>query len=187
MVYSFLQQMAGKLAAQSRGVVVCMLILCFCSIRTADGGSIAGSTACSTGAGGPSQCNSVGHYCSNGVCTQCDPSSVGCGWRYDSMPSAITILNARHPSNANIVPTSSVGIPDLSGASGMTWKLPGGTISYETVDGIPCWNMNGGILETTTRTTLGDSYTIFYYWKPRFSDTGYRTLHRGTEVRFMHV
>ena len=104
------------------------------------------------------------------------------------MPSAISILNARHPSNANIVPTSGVGIPDLSGASGMTWKLGGGTISYETVDDIPCWNMNGGALETPTRTTLGDSYTLFYYWKPRASDTnGWRTLHRGTEVRIMHV
>jgi hypothetical protein len=103
------------------------------------------------------------------------------------MPSAISILNARHPSNANIVPTSGVGIPDLSGASGMTWKLGGGTISYETVDDIPCWNMNAGYVQTTTRTTLGDSYTLFYYWKPRTSDTNWRTLHRGTYVRIMHV
>jgi len=63
----------------------------------------------------------------------------------------------------------------------MEWKLQSGSgsISFETVDGIPCWNMNAGVLETGTRSRLGDSYTLFYYWKPRESDSGWRSLHVG--------
>jgi len=111
----------------------------------------------------------------NAACTTCGSIRIGCG-----PPAVVSIINARHASNENIVPTSSVGIPDLSGTAGMVWKVESGTIPFETVDGIPCWNMNAGNLITSTQKRLGDSYTLFYYWKPRVSDSGWRTLHRGT-------
>jgi hypothetical protein len=122
----------------------------------------------------------------NTDCTACDENVSGCGSTFllSELPSKVSILDARHASNANIVPSSSVGIPDLSGTAGMTWKLGAGAISYETVDGIPCWNMSGGYLETTTRTKHGDSYTIFYYWKPKVINGAgpHLSLHRGIEV-----
>jgi len=122
----------------------------------------------------------VGYYMNaNSACTQCPSNRIGCGWDYDRLPAAVSILHARHASNANVVPTSSAGIPDLSGTAGMEWKLQSGSIPFETVDGIPCWNMNAGSLETDTRSRLGDSYTLFYHWKPRESDSPSRTLHRG--------
>ena len=64
----------------------------------------------------------------------------------------------------------------------MEWTKSSGTLSFTTEDGIPCWNLNAGTHITSTRTTLGDSYTLFYYWKPRESDTlpnHFRTLHTG--------
>jgi len=125
----------------------------------------------------------VGYYLNaNSACAQCPPNRIGCGWDYDRLPAAVSILHARHASNVNIVPTSSAGIPDLSGTAGMAWKLQTGSISFETVDAIPCWNMNSGTVETGTRSLLGDSYTLFYHWKPRESNTNYRTLHYGTNV-----
>jgi len=128
---------------------------------------------------------SVGYYLNaNSACTQCPPNRIGCGWDYDRLPAAVSILHARHASNANIAPTSSAGIPDLSGTAGMEWRLysGSGSIPFETVDGIPCWNMNAGVLETGTRSRLGDSYTLFYHWKPRESDSGWRTLHHGRYI-----
>jgi len=135
------------------------------------------------------QCAVVGYYMNaNSECTPCPPNRIGCGWDYDRLPAAVSILHARHASNANIAPTSSAGIPDLSGTAGMEWRLASGSIPFETVDGIPCWNMNAGALETVTRKKLGDSYTLFYHWKPRESDTFFRVLHHGTQVSaYVHI
>ena len=72
----------------------------------------------------------------------------------------------------------------------MTWTQSWGSTSFTTVDTIPCWDLNAGSLVTTTRTTLGDIYTLFYYWKPRVSDTephGFRTMHRGTSDHWATV
>jgi len=142
------------------------------------------TTGAGTAGADASACDkcAVGYYMNaNSECTQCPPNRIGCGWGYDRLPAAVSILHARHANNANIVPTGSVGIPDLSGTAGMEWKLQlgSGSIPFETVDGIPCWNMNAGSLETDTRSRLGDSYTLFYHWKPRASDTPWRILHRG--------
>ena len=91
----------------------------------------------------------------------------------------MTLIDAGHVDNADISPTTTVGIPDLSGTNGMEWTVVSGeTVSFTTEDGIPCWDMGSGTLETTTRSTVGDEYTLFYYWKPR--DTGeYNSLHTG--------
>jgi len=144
----------------------------------------AGYTTSSAGTAGAdaSACDecAVGYYMNaDSECTLCPPNRIGCGWDYDRLPAAVSILHARHASNANIAPTSSVGIPDLSGTAGMEWRLQSGSIPFETVDGIPCWNMNVGALATGTRSRLGDSYTLFYHWKPRESDTDWRSLHHG--------
>ena len=113
------------------------------------------------------------------VAAECDAGYTG-GW--DNLPSLISLIDARDAANVDITPTDTVGIPALSGTSGMTWTKSAGTLSFTTVDGIPCWDMNAGSLVTSTRTTLGDSYTLFYYWKPRESDTApssYRSLRKG--------
>ena len=110
------------------------------------------------------------------VAADCAAGYTG-GW--NNLPSLISLIDARDTANADINPSSS-SIPDLSGTSGMTWTQGWGSTSFETVDDIPCWDLNAGTLVTNTRTVLGDSYTLFYYWKPRESDTspdGWRSLH----------
>ena len=112
----------------------------------------------------------------------CDVCAAGYSGGSIGFASLISLIDARDASNTGIDPSSSA-IPDLSGTPGMTWTQSWGSTSFETVNDIPCWNLNAGGLVTSTRTTLGDSYTLFYYWKPRESDTagnGWRTLHRGT-------
>eukprot|EP00605_Chrysophyceae_sp_TOSAG23-4_P002960 GSChrysophyteH1.ASY1.ANO1.3262.1 assembled CDS len=121
----------------------------------------------------------TGKYSSSGVGQTCNQCAAGYTGSWESLPSLLTLIDAGHPDNANIDPTTSVGIPDLSGTNGMKWTVVSGeTVTYTTEDGIPCWDMDSGTLETTTRSTLGDEYTLFYYWKPR--DTGNaNSLHYG--------
>ena len=93
------------------------------------------------------------------VAAECTAGYTG-GW--DNLPSLISLIDARDAANADINPTDTVGIPDLSGTSGMTWTKNAGTLSFTTEDNIPSWDLNKGSLVTSTRTTLGDSYTVFY-------------------------
>ncbi len=119
----------------------------------------------------------------NALCAVAADCAVGYTGGWNNLPSLISMIDARDTANAGITPTDSVSIPDLSGTSGMTWTKSSGTLSFTTEDNIPCWNLNAGTLVTSTRTTLGDRYTLFYYWKPRASDTspsGWRGLHRST-------
>jgi hypothetical protein len=107
------------------------------------------------------------------VCDVCDSGFSG-------ISSIISLIDIRHASNAGIDPTVSVGIVDLSGTADMTWvEQLAGTISPTVEDDITCWDLNNGALETTIRTKLADSYTLFYYWKPRTFVAATRTLHRG--------
>eukprot|EP00605_Chrysophyceae_sp_TOSAG23-4_P001476 GSChrysophyteH1.ASY1.ANO1.1612.1 assembled CDS len=138
--------------------------------RLAGTTSVSSCTICPTG-----KYSSAG----NGQVCGCAAGSTG---SWNGFASLISLIDARDAANAAITPTGSVGIPDLSGTPGMEWKKSWGSLSFTTEDNIPCWSLNAGTLVTSTRTTLGDRYTLFYYWKPRVSDTaptGWRALHLG--------
>ena len=77
------------------------------------------------------------------VAADCAAGYTG-GW--NNLPSLISLIDARDTANAYINPSSS-SIPDLSGTSGMTWSTGKGSTSFVTVDGIPCWNLNGGLAD----------------------------------------
>lgn len=62
--------------------------------------------------------------------------------------------------------------------NGISWAR-GGTVTYTTEDGVKCFNMDNGYLETSASGLFGQYYTCFYLWKPRTTDTGWRTLHRN--------
>lgn len=46
----------------------------------------------------------------------------------------------------------------------MIWTAHG--ISHTTETSVPCWDMNNGYFETSSRMSVASSYTLFYYWKP---------------------
>ena len=62
--------------------------------------------------------------------------------------------------------------------NGISW-IRGGTVTDTTEDGVKCFNMDSGYLETSASGLFGQYYTCFYLWKPRTTDTGWRTLHRN--------
>ena len=67
----------------------------------------------------------------------------------------------------------------LDDASGSTWNF-GGTVTPSLDEGVPCLDMDGGYMELpSTGATLGQEYTVFYYWKPVLAATNWRTLHRN--------
>lgn len=53
------------------------------------------------------------------------------------------------------------------------------TVTDTVEDGVSCFNMDDGYLETGASALFGQYYTCFYLWKPRTSDSGWRTLHRN--------
>jgi hypothetical protein len=65
----------------------------------------------------------------------------------------------------------------ISGVRGVSWARSSVTDVVE--DGVECFNMDAGYLETTATGLYSQQYTVFYLWKPRTSDTGWRTLHRN--------
>lgn len=85
--------------------------------------------------------------------------------------SQMTLIDARDPET-----NPSGNINDLW--SNISWSR-GNTVTNTSQDGVACWNMDNGYLETGTRTQLARNYTLFYLWKPRNSDSGWRTVHRG--------
>jgi len=67
----------------------------------------------------------------------------------------------------------------ISGVRNVSWVRNNVTDIIE--DGIKCFNMDAGYLETTATGLYGQYYTTFYLWKPRTSDNdGWRTLHRNS-------
>jgi len=77
---------------------------------------------------------------------------------------------------ANSKCTSGSGnINDLKGDFSWTRNSVTDTVQ----DGIPCFNMDGGYLETSATGILGKNYTCFHLWKPRSTNTGWRTMYRN--------
>jgi len=72
--------------------------------------------------------------------------------------------------------TGSGNITD--GINGITW-VRGDTVTDTIEDGVKCFNMDSGYLETSAAGLFGQYYTCFYLWKPRTTDSGWRTLHRN--------
>lgn len=101
--------------------------------------------------------------------------SVYFGPRLPQSENLMSLIDAANPKTA-----SSGSINDLV-APNMSWARSSGSypMSNDTQDGVACWNMDTGYIETGTRLTLGQNYTLFYLWKPRQSDSGWRTVHRG--------
>lgn len=84
----------------------------------------------------------------------------------------IDASNSRHTSGSGNI---------LSGVRGISWSRIS-TVTDTIEDGVKCFNMDNGYLETSGSGLYGQYYTIFYLWKPRTSDTagsGWRTLHRN--------
>lgn len=51
---------------------------------------------------------------------------------------------------------------------------------FDTIEnGVKSFNMDNGYLETGTRLQFGQFYTTFQLWKPRLTDSGWRTVHRN--------
>ena len=85
----------------------------------------------------------------------------------------ISIIDATNPLTA-----PSGNINDLVSNNGISWGRFN-TVSNAVEDGVSCWNMDNGYLETGTRIAFGQNYTCFYLWKPRTTDSGWRTMHRN--------
>jgi hypothetical protein len=66
----------------------------------------------------------------------------------------------------------------VSGVRGVTWSR-NDTVTDTVEDGVAAFNMDAGYLQTAQTGLYGQIYTTFYLWKPRESDTGWRTLHRN--------
>lgn len=84
----------------------------------------------------------------------------------------VSVFDAANPKCTN----GSGNINDLRGD--FQWTR-GGTVTDTTEDGVPCFNMDTGYLETSATGLLGQNYTIYQLWKPRTTDTGWRTIYRN--------
>ena len=87
----------------------------------------------------------------------------------ESLFNLIDANNSKHT-------TGSGNITDA--INGIVWTR-GGTVTNSTEDGVVCFNMDNGLLQTSATGLFGQYYTCFYLWKPRTSDSGWRTLHRN--------
>ena len=123
--------------------------------------------------GGGSGCTScpAGSYSTG---PSLDPTVASFNSYLNSLPNLLTLVNAYDGTQAGLT----AGIVDLTGG-GMTWDIEDEAVTFGFESGIPCWDLNNGNFITTTRKSLGGDYTLFYKWKPRLSDDGCRTLHRG--------
>lgn len=61
-----------------------------------------------------------------------------------------------------------------------TWTKEG-TVTVGTESNVTCFDMNAGNFICTSDKTLGVTSTMFYVLKWRESDTGWRTLYRGSD------
>lgn len=94
------------------------------------------------------------------------------------LPSIYGFVSTRNP-------IAALDAEDWSGSgsyvddSGRTWNMSGG--SKASANGILAFEMDGGnkYLETATNQTIGQYYTHYYIWRPRISNSGWRTLFRG--------
>lgn len=84
----------------------------------------------------------------------------------------ISIFDAANPKCT----TGSGNINDLRGS--LTWDRFN-TVNNTVQDGIPCFDMDNGYIETGSRIQLGQFYTCFHLWKPRATNTGWRTMYRN--------
>lgn len=89
----------------------------------------------------------------------------------ESLFSIVDASNSKHTSGTGNI---------NDGVGGIVWARLD-TVTDAVEDGIPCFNMDAGYLETSAAGLHGQYYTAFYLWKPRTSDTGWRTLHRNSE------
>ena len=89
-------------------------------------------------------------------------------------PDSNSLLDVIDASNS-LCTTGSGNI--LSLVRGVEWVRSSVTDIVE--DGVSCFDMDGGYLSTSATGLYGQYYTVFYLWKPRTSDSGWRTLHRN--------
>ena len=71
---------------------------------------------------------------------------------------------------------------------GLSWSVVNG--SKATVDGVESIDLetnNNRYMETATRNTVGQNYVHFYAWRPRVSNSGWRTLFRGDNDHWVIV
>jgi hypothetical protein len=72
-------------------------------------------------------------------------------------------------------------------ASGQEWNF-GGSVGLVLEDGVPCLDLTaGGLTLNGTGATLGQEYTLVYYWKPKAVTNTWRTLHRNTDDHLVIV
>ena len=84
----------------------------------------------------------------------------------------LNVIDANNPKHT----TGSGNIND--GINQIVWSR-NGTVTDTVENDIVCFNMDNGYLQTSAEGLFGQYYTCFYLWKPRTSDTGWRTLHRN--------
>ena len=100
------------------------------------------------------------------------------GTAYQSkLPGPNNLLNILDANN----PKCTSGSGNLKdGIRGFEWQRIT-TVTDTVEDNIKCFDMNGGYLIGSGDTrTFGQYYTCFYLWKPRETDSGWRTLHRNS-------
>ena len=105
--------------------------------------------------------------CSSFAVTFAANCNAGYTGSWESHPALLTLIDASQ--------TTSTSPADLSGG-GMTWN-PQNTVEHTTDSDVPCWDLNGGCLATSSRLVVGSSYTLFYYWKPGSASN--KVLHHG--------
>jgi len=67
-------------------------------------------------------------------------------------------------------------------ASGQEWDF-GGSAALVLEDGVPCLDLTAGALTLNgAGATMGQEYTLIYYWKPIVGPNIWRTLHRSDNV-----
>jgi hypothetical protein len=95
------------------------------------------------------------------------------GISYDALISLVAV------SRKDLLTTLSGSPTSIADQVSGVWNF-GGTVTPSLDEGVPCLDMDGGYMELpSTGATLGQEYTVFYYWKPVLAATNWRTLHRN--------
>jgi hypothetical protein len=82
-----------------------------------------------------------------------------------------------------VVNSGKTSITDQS--SGQEWNY-GGSAALVLEDGVPCVDLSAGALTLNgTGATLGQEYTLVYYWKPLVGATTWRTLHQNESLEWL--
>lgn len=85
----------------------------------------------------------------------------------------IDAANSKHTSGSGDI---------KSGTNNILWER-NGTITDVSHENVKCFDMNppnGSLLTTSGVHFYGQYYTAFYLWKPRETDSDWRTLHRNS-------